>query len=105
MNPILIIIVGGLTIMTVLIGILAAIGLSRMERYRQDIIFLETVIDHWIVTRNNYCLLNQLFSDISRNDMDPIRTFRAQIKFHERFKEFFPTPTLEEKMEELINQN
>ena len=106
MNPILIIIVGVLAIMVVLIGLLAAIGLSQIDCYQQDIIFLETIIDHWSITQNNYSTIIRIFADIERNNMDPDRTQRAWNKFVTRFQDFYPYATKEEKEPVLIiNQN
>lgn len=92
MNPTLILIVGALAMIVVLIGILSAIGLSRMDRYRQDIIFLETVVEHWIISQNNYSTIVRLFADIERNDVDPERTNKAWNRFVTRFQDFHNTP-------------
>lgn len=89
MNPLIIVFIGGLAMIVVLIGILSAIGMSRINRYRQDIIFIETCITHWIITRSNYTTLLRLFTDIRRNDQDPKRTDLAWIRFIDKFSNFY----------------
>ncbi len=105
MKPILIILVGGLAMIVIMIAILSAIGMSRVNRYHQDMIFLETVIDHWIISQNNYSTIVRLFADIERNDVDPERTNKAWNRFVTRFQDFHNTP--KEVKEEIltINQN
>jgi len=106
MNPTLILIVGALAMIVILIGVLSAIGLSRMDRYRQDIRFIETVVEHWIISQNNYSTIVRLFADIERNDVDPERTNKAWNRFITRFQDFH-TYTPQEVKEEIltINQN
>lgn len=80
----------------VLITLLSLIGMSKVQRYREDIIFLETIIDHWIVSENNYKTILKMFDEIHANDMDSDRTRLAWKKFKNRFITFFPEKVTEE---------
>lgn len=104
MKPLLIIIVGVLAMVVVLIGILTIIGMSRLKSYKQDITFLEVVVNNWIVTERNFHIILKLFFDIDKNDQDPERTLQLWNKFKERFKNVAMCMSNEEQ-EILLNQN
>ena len=87
----------------VLITLLSLIGMSRVQKYRQDIIFLETIIDHWIITENNCKTICKMFDEIHANDMDQDRTKLAWMKFTYRFQKFFPEEVAEELL--TVTQN
>ena len=95
-KTILILIIISGVIAFLLVGILSIIGMSRLARYRQDMIFLETVVDHWIVSKENYYTILKLFADIRENDQDEERTELAWRRFVKKFAEFSPVEVAEE---------
>jgi len=66
------------------------LGLSKKQRYEQDMIFLESCLHNWIITKRNFDYLMKEFNAVYRNNQDENRTEIAWNLFVEKYKKFFP---------------
>jgi len=99
MKVIGILIVGVLCIMGVVFILLALLGLSKQKCYEQDMIFLESAVQNWIITHPNYVTLQKLFNDVAYNDCDPERTHRLYTEFKKKFECY----TIVQNLQEVAN--
>lgn len=102
---ILLILTGVMTV--AVITLIAMIGRSQKQRYYQDMIFLEKCLKNWVITKQNYYTLGEMFDNIYRNDYDRERTHRAWKIFMNKYSSFFPAPKIRtaEKVAEVIHEN
>jgi len=78
----------GLILTFFLVMTLFMIGASKKSRYLEKIIYLESAVRTWQLTKGNYIFIRDAFDEIERNNQDKARTRELYDQFVIKYQKF-----------------